>query len=330
MLVDTPGINEVYGEARAELAARTVRYSDVVLFVIDGDINEVEHSAMRELHALGKPILLAINKADTYSRQQLEEIHASVRERVADLVRPEDIVFVAADPMEREFVIAEADGSERSEWRKPRPQIEALELRILDVLAREGLAITALSASLFAAEVSPQVRDKIVAIRQETARRVVAKYALIKAIAVGMNPLPVVDIVGGVAVDAHMIKAIGDVYGMQPSLKNSQGLMWEIGKAMGILGLAEVATHTVAGVLETLTLGLANVITAVPQAAIAGWSSYVIGQATSEYYRNEGSWGGEDARDVLRRIIDETDSQSILINLKDQVRGVLKARSRGA
>ena len=45
VLVDTPGINEAAGELRGKLAEETVRYTDLVLFVADGDLNRVEIEA---------------------------------------------------------------------------------------------------------------------------------------------------------------------------------------------------------------------------------------------------------------------------------------------
>lgn len=42
-LVDTPGIDEVDGPARARLAARVALHTDLVLLVLDADITRVEH-----------------------------------------------------------------------------------------------------------------------------------------------------------------------------------------------------------------------------------------------------------------------------------------------
>src|SRR5580692_10268877 len=58
VLVDTPGINEAAGELRGKLAEETVRYTDLVLFVADGDLNRVELEAFTQLCDLNKPMLL--------------------------------------------------------------------------------------------------------------------------------------------------------------------------------------------------------------------------------------------------------------------------------
>ena len=53
VLIDTPGLNEVDGAQRAEMAHEAAQRADLVLFVTDSDLNEVEYSATRR--AGGQP-----------------------------------------------------------------------------------------------------------------------------------------------------------------------------------------------------------------------------------------------------------------------------------
>ncbi len=70
VIVDTPGINEVKGDQRASMAADAAQRADLILFVTDSDLNEVEHAALVELVALRKPVILVLNKLDLYDRSQ--------------------------------------------------------------------------------------------------------------------------------------------------------------------------------------------------------------------------------------------------------------------
>jgi predicted GTPase len=45
VLIDTPGLNEVDGAQRAAMAHEAASRADLVLFVTDSDLNEVEYSA---------------------------------------------------------------------------------------------------------------------------------------------------------------------------------------------------------------------------------------------------------------------------------------------
>src|SRR5581483_12445897 len=111
ILVDTPGINEAAGELRGKLAEETVRYTDLVLFVADGDLNRVEIEAFKQLSDLHKPMLLVINKADLYGQAQIREISESILRKVGNRLGAADIVFAAAAPKEAEREIHKPDGS---------------------------------------------------------------------------------------------------------------------------------------------------------------------------------------------------------------------------
>ncbi|MFM7741729.1 MAG: Era-like GTP-binding protein, partial [Planctomycetota bacterium] len=147
VLVDTPGINEVGGVGRAELAEVTARKADLILFVVDSDINDVEYSSLVQLAAVDKPIILVLNKKDLYSASELELLRRQLSERVAGLVPPEQFVAVAAHPRQVEYVIERPDGSSASEWRRPPTDVIELKTRILEVLEREGLGLIALNAA---------------------------------------------------------------------------------------------------------------------------------------------------------------------------------------
>ncbi len=61
-LIDTPGLDEIVGEARSEMAQSVVQQADLVLFVVAGDITQTEFTALQALSAARKPMLLVFNK----------------------------------------------------------------------------------------------------------------------------------------------------------------------------------------------------------------------------------------------------------------------------
>ena len=66
ILVDTPGIDEVGGEAREALARDVARHADLILFVVSSDMQRREFEALAELREAQKPILLVFNQIDRY------------------------------------------------------------------------------------------------------------------------------------------------------------------------------------------------------------------------------------------------------------------------
>ena len=133
------------------------------------------------------------------------------------------------------------------------------------------------------------------------------------------NPIPGVDIISGLAVDALMISTLSKVYGLNFSMAQARGLAKAISKAAGIIALGEL-TNWGASLFKLVTGTLGTALTLLPQGAAAGYSSYIIGQATKHYFEHGGSWGADSAKTVVNRILDETDKDSILSHLKDEIR----------
>jgi small GTP-binding protein len=320
VLIDTPGINEAAGELRAKLAEETVRYTDLVLFVVDGDLNRVELDAFKQLSDLNKPIVLVINKADLFGPHQIKEISESILRKVGNRLGAEDIVLAAAAPRESEREVHKADGTIEIKRFQPKPIIEALETRMLEVLDREGKAIIALNASLFASEVGDRITQLKQQVRGKEATRLIYYFMLGKALLVGANPVPVFDVLGGMASDALMVQRIGAIYGTDFSLKNSQNMVLEILRAWGLMAAAEYGLHLAADLLRTVTFGTSTIITAVPQGLAAAWSTYVVGNAANIYFRDAG-WGGRSPKDIVRDILagTEKDKATILAPIRDQL-----------
>ncbi|MBD0335018.1 MAG: 50S ribosome-binding GTPase, partial [Cyanobacteria bacterium Co-bin13] len=64
--VDTPGLDEIDGAARAGMAQTVAQQVDLILFVVAGDITHTEYAALQQLQAAQKPLLLVFNKIDLY------------------------------------------------------------------------------------------------------------------------------------------------------------------------------------------------------------------------------------------------------------------------
>ncbi len=320
VLVDTPGINEAAGELRGKLAEETVRYTDLVLFVVDGDLNKIELEAFIQFSDLHKPIVLVINKADLLGQAQIKEITESILRKVGNRIGPDDIVLAAAAPRESEREIHKADGTIEIRRFQPKPRIEALEARMLEVLDREGKAIIALNASLFATEVSDRITELKQQVRGKEVTRLIYYFMLGKALVVGANPVPVFDILAGMASDALMVQRIGAIYGTEFSLKSAQNMVLEILRAWGLMAAAEYGLHLAADLLRTVTFGSSTVLTAVPQGLAAAWSTYVVGNAANIYFRDAG-WSGRSAKDIVRDILAgaEKEKTSILEPIRDQL-----------
>jgi hypothetical protein len=320
VLVDTPGLNEVGGAARGSMAGDAAQRADLILFVTDSDLNETEHSALVALAASHKPIIVVLNKIDLYSPEQRAQLLEVLREdRLADLVPPDHVVTAAADPREVEYVIESADGRTRSEWRKPAPDVGQVKALMLEVLERDGLALLALNAAMYAADKSDRIAALRIKLRQHRANQVVWGFAATKATLVAINPVPFVDTASGFTVDVAMVVTLSRVYGLDLSWEHAWKLVREIGLASGLVMAGELATHVAAWTFKALTVGYGVFLTAVPHGAAAGYGSYIVGQAAQYYFEHGSSWGQAGPKRAVKTILKDTDKQSVLARLKDEI-----------
>ena len=321
VLVDTPGLNEVGGADRAVLARDAAQQADLILFVTDKDLTESENIALHSLAELNKPLIVVLNKIDLYQPAQRDRLLEVLREeRLKELIPTEQIVTTAADPREVEYIVESANGKTRSEWRKPEPKIEELKALVLSMLEADGLSLLALNAAMYASDKSDRIAALRIELRQRQATQMIWSFASMKAIAVGLNPLPAADVLGGSAVDATMVATLAKVYGLDMSWMHARGLVTAIFKAAGWVLLAETVTHIASGAWKFMTVGYGTLLSAVPQGAAAGYASYIVGQAAKYYFEHGASWGGEAPKAVVRRILEQTDKSSVLDHLKDEIR----------
>src|SRR5690606_3437247 len=103
-LIDTPGIDELDGEDRERLAFDVAAVSDLVVFVVDGDMTQRERDALQLLGRTERPLLIALNKADRYGEDERTRLLERLREHAHGIVRAEDVVAVAAQPASQKRV----------------------------------------------------------------------------------------------------------------------------------------------------------------------------------------------------------------------------------
>lgn len=337
-LIDTPGIDEVDGEVREELARRLAKQADLILFVIAGDMTQVEFSALSDLRRFSKPILLVFNKIDQYPNADRLAIYHKIRdERVRELLSPDEIVMAAASPLVAR-AIRRDDGRMAAQLSQGAPQVDELKLKILDILHREGKSLVALNTMLYADDVNEQVMQRKRDIRERSANQVIWNGVMTKAVAIALNPITVVDLISGAMIDVALILTLSRLYGIAMTQQGAVTLLQRIALSMGGITATELITNlglsslkTVLGVSTPVTGGVTlapYVAVALTQAGVAGVSSYAIGQITKEYLVNGASWGPDGPKAVVSRILDSLDESSILNRIKDELKAKLDLGSR--
>ena len=324
-LIDTPGINEVDGEAREQLAREVAGRADLILFVVDSDLTQAELSALRVLAQQGRPLLLVLNKIDRYSPAEREQLREALLAHTAAFISADRLVFTAAQPAPQWVVRIDEDGRETEEQRQRPPDVNDLKARLWQVLEQEGKTLAALNASMFAGNLSAQVAARVLSARRTLGDRVIRTWCVAKGVAVALNPVPVADLVAAAVVDVSMVVHLSRAYGLPLSRNEAGGLVKTIGTQMLLLMGTVWAVHLVASALKLGTAGLSAVVTGGAQGAVAYYSTYVVGRAAERYLANGKSWGEAGPKLTVREILDSLDRESIIDQAKADIRARLNA-----
>ncbi|NET01850.1 MAG: DUF697 domain-containing protein [Sphaerospermopsis sp. SIO1G2] len=328
-LVDTPGLDEVDGETRAVLAQQVAKQADLILFVISGDMTKIEQVALSQLREVGKPIILVFNKVDQFPEADRVAIYETIRDqRVKELLSPDEIVMAAASPLVKTAVVS-ADGNRTLKLRPGQARVDELKLKILEILQREGKALVALNTMLYADVVNEQVIQRKLMIREQNANDLIWKAVMTKAVAIALNPVTVVDIFSGVVIDIALILGLSKLYSIEMTETGAIKLLQKIALSMGGIGASELLANLGLSSLKSL-LGISSSVTAgatlapylsvaVTQGAVAGVSSYGIGQVTKAYLANGATWGPDGPKAVVNKILSSLDEASILNRIKDEL-----------
>ncbi len=324
-LIDTPGINEIDGEAREELARDVASRVDLVLFVVDGDMTDTEIDALRSLMRQQRPVLLALNKVDRYTDSEVELLLRTLAERTEGIIDPANIVTASANPAAMTYIEVDAEGIEQVSKRRPDADIVTLKERLWDILEAEGQTLAALNASLFAGDLSDRVAQRILETRRVLGERLIRTYSVSKGVAVAFNPVPVADLFAAAFVDGAMIWHLSKLYDLPLGRGEARSLAGAIVTQLAALMGTVWAMHFVSSALKVGTAGMSTVVTAGAQGAVAYYATFVVGKVAERYLVQGKSWGDGGPKQVVQEILDSIDRDSIL----SDARADIKAHLRG-
>lgn len=303
VLIDTPGIDEMDGEQREALANSVARRSDIVIMVCEGDLVESEFTALSLLLKEKRAVVLALNKADHFTVDERQLVMNRLRERTERLLPSTHIVAVSADP------------------RPPgHPHgVESLKALLWDILERKGKSLSALNASLFAADLDQKIASRIVEARREVAQRIIRNYCITKGLVVAANPIPVADLLAAAGTDVAMVMHLGEVYGFRLNRRESARLLVTISAQMVALMGAYWGTNLASSLLKTASAGFSTTLTAAAQGALAWYATLVTGRMAETWFARGKSWGSSGPREAAQEIIAEFDRDRVLAQARDEL-----------
>ncbi|WP_246540685.1 YcjF family protein [sulfur-oxidizing endosymbiont of Gigantopelta aegis] len=323
--IDTPGINEIEGEQRAKMAHEVATRSDIILFVLDGDMTDTEYQALKQVMSESRPVVLVLNKIDRYIKKEQQLLLSSLQQRVAGLVDVENIITASARSTEKHYILVDEQGNEKETTKIFPPDVAELKNCLWSIIKGEGKTLAAINASLFASDLSDQVSERILAVRKELAEKVIHTYCVSKGVAVAINPVPVADLMAAAIIDVTLVIHLAKLYGLPLSKTEAGELITTIASQMLLLLGTIWGIHFISSALKLGTGGLSTVLTASAQGAVAYYSTLVVGKAAQQYLRQGKSWGEAGPKVAVQSILDSLDRNSILKQAKGDIMSRLRA-----
>ena len=324
VLIDTPGIDEMDGEAREEMARNISRRADVILMVCEADLTVSEFRALNDLCKTGRTVLLVLNKSDRYSSTELVQLMHRLRQRCETILPADRIIAVAAMPRPDTVIRACEDGKEEEFQRSRLPDVESLKELLWDLLEKEGKSLAALNAAIFASELDQKVASRIVAARKSVAEKIIRNYCLGKGLVVAANPVPVADLLAAAGTDIAMVVHLGKVYGFSLSRREASKLLLTISAQLLALMSAYWGMNLASSALKTVSAGLSTAVTAAAQGALAWYATYLTGKMAETWFARGKSWGKTGPRDTAQAILANLDRESMIATARHDILARIK------
>lgn len=292
-ITDCPGILEAsaLGSDREREARQIATEADLIVFVVDDDLRRSEYEVLKALTEIGKRTILAFNKIDRLTPSDRDIIHTSLRSRVLDFIPPEDIVAIAANPT----AITLDSGAVVT----PKPKIQPLLSRLLDILSYEGDELVADNVLLRSQRLTEETREALAQQQQQEAEKVVEKFQWLVVGVVFATPLPVVDLLATAAINAQMVVEIGRVYGCEINMDRGKELANSLTRTLVSLGIVKGVVQIITTLISVTVVGL--VLKATVQSVTAAYLTRIAGKSFIEYFSRDRDWGDGGIAEVVQR-----------------------------
>ena len=272
-LLDSPGFDFCNNKFPDKINS-CINQTDLILFVVAGDINRNEVSEINSFIKNGKKIILIFNKIDLLNKTELKEIIENIKFKL-----PKDLNIP---------VIINHENNIKN--------------NITKIINQHGEILLILNSLQLADKLFLQIKEQRLKRRQKLAQSTIGKFSTIKASAVALNPFVLFDIAGSFALDTALISELSKIYGLNLKGESTRKIFKNISINNLFLGATQVGINTSFIIIRKLifltapfTHGL-SLLTygpiAIIQAAIAIYSTKILGKLAAKeiFIRSQSSY----------------------------------------
>ena len=320
-LIDTPGLDEIEGQGRAQMAQEIAHSADLILFIVAGPPTALEWAALKDLRQAGRPLLVVVNKADLYPELDAAKIHDRLQDQtLRQILAPQDILLTSAAPTPVEVRVEWPDGRTTTDWESRPGNIEPLRAALLNLIHQEGRFLLSLNTLLQAQRVERGIADQVQQYQSQAGKACTWQYARLKAALIAVCPLGFIDVGVNVLADLLLIGTLVKLYQL-PTHRHQVNQLW--GKIlMSLVGLVwvEVSSYLLFDITDVLALGLFSwMSTGIVQGCAGLYGSMQVGKQTQTYLVNGCTWGPLGPSTIARDILDDLKSPMILYRLRQEL-----------
>ena len=241
-----------------------INHSDLILFIVSGDLNRNELNEISSFIKDGKKIILILNKIDLFNKNELKEIIENIKFKL-----PKDLNIP--------IIINEKNN---------------LKNYIEKLINQYGEILLTLNSIQLADKLFLKIKEQRLKRRQKLAQSTIGKFSTIKASAVALNPFILFDVAGSFALDTALINELSKIYGLKLKGESTRKIFKNISINNLCLGITQVGVNTSFNLIKKLilltapfTYGLSLLPygpIAIIQAAIAVYSTKILGKLAAK------------------------------------------------
>ncbi len=283
-LIDSPGF-DFYDIKNPENIFSQINCSELILFTIAGDINRNEVTQINSFIKNGKKIILVLNKIDIWNGSDLKNILKNIR-----LKLPQNISIP---------VILNTKNN--------------IKKQITELILRDGESLLALNSLQLADKLFLKIKEQRYKKRQREAQSIIGKFATIKASGVVVNPLIMIDIAAGFALDTALVSELSKIYGLNLKRESARKIIKKISINNIFLGATQIGLNTTFNLLRKVFLATAPFTyglsllpygpIAIVQAYISVRSTKIVGKLAAREIFMKSKGYIKDPSHIIKKII---------------------------
>jgi GTPase SAR1 family protein len=309
---ETAPLFSVAGENSDVVILSEMQKSDFVLFLTNGDLTDSEFQVLQQLKAGKQPSLLVFNKQDQYQPDERATVFQSLKQRIGA-----NIVATAASPVPVKVRKHQEDGSFQEWMEQPTPDIQQLTQQLAAVVGQQGEQLVCNTTNRKVLLLKAEAKNCLNGVRRDQATPFIEQYQWIAAAAAFANPVPALDILATAAITAQMVIDLGNIYQQKISLEQAQQVAGTMGSLMLKLGLVELSTRAVTGILKTnvatfVAGGMVEGVSAAYLTRVAGLSLVAYFEQQEIALESGSALNLDKLRQVLQTVFQQNQKMAVL------------------